>query len=41
MIGLDFVKKMDKDWEKNISRVYVRQYNEDYCPNCGDVINII
>jgi len=26
---------------KKISRVYVRQYNENYCPNCGDVINII
>ena len=39
MVGLDFVKKMDKDWEKKISRVYVIKYNEDYCPNCGNVIN--
>jgi len=40
MVGLDFVKKMDNDWEKRINRVYVERYNEDYCPYCDKKINI-
>ena len=29
MIGLDFVKKIDNDWEKNINRIYVRKYDDN------------
>ncbi len=40
MVGLDFVKTMDKDWEDRIIRVYIEQFNESYCPYCNGVINI-
>ena len=41
MIGLDFVKKMDKNWEKKVHKIYIKNYNEKYCPFCGGVLNII
>ena len=40
MVGLDFVKKMDKDWENRINRAYIERYNENYCPYCDKVIDI-
>ena len=38
MVGLDFVKKIDKDWEKNINRMFINNYNEEHCPFCGKII---
>jgi hypothetical protein len=37
MVGLDFVKKMDKNWKNSIIRVHVEQYNESYCPYCDNL----
>jgi hypothetical protein len=41
MIDLDFVKKIDKNWEKNINKIYIKKYNENYCINCGSIIDNI
>jgi hypothetical protein len=41
MIGLEFVKKIDNDWEKKINRLYIRKYDDDYCPYCGSTIDIV
>lgn len=35
MIGLDFVKTVDKDWKKHIKLSDGRPYCEDYCPLSG------
>ncbi len=32
MIGLDFVKHVDKDWKKHITYADGTPYSEDYCP---------
>jgi hypothetical protein len=40
MIGLEFVKKIDKNWKKNIDKVYVYNFNEKQCPNCRNSINL-
>ena len=40
MVGLDFVKKIDIDWEDRIIREYVEQFNECYCPYCNGIANI-
>ena len=36
MIGLDFVKHVDKDWRKHLTYIDGSSYYEDYCPlgNC-------
>lgn len=39
MLGLDFVKKIDNDWEKRITRLYVEHYNENYNQNYSDNTN--
>ena len=39
MVGLDFVKMVDKDWDKRINRVYVEQFNDAHCPYCDGIIN--
>ena len=39
MVGLDFVKKIDKDWEDRIIREYIEQFNERHCPYCDGLIN--
>jgi hypothetical protein len=38
MIGLDFVKKIDKNWDKNIRIIYVQNYDEKRCKTCGKII---
>jgi hypothetical protein len=40
MVGLDFVKRMDNNWEKRINRLHVERFNELYCPYCCEVINV-
>ena len=40
MLGLEFVKKIDKDWERSITRLYVEQFNDSKCPFCDGIINI-
>ena len=35
MIGLDFVKHIDKDWKKHVTYVDGTPYSEDYCPLSG------
>ena len=35
MIGLDFVKHVDKDWKKHITFVDGSPYCDDYCPLSG------
>jgi len=40
MVGLDFVKKIDIDWEDRINREYVEQFNECKCPYCNSIITI-
>jgi hypothetical protein len=32
MIGLDFVKRVDKDWKKHITFADGRAYCDDFCP---------
>ena len=39
MIGLDFVKKIDKNWDKKINILYVQNYNEKRCQSCGEIIH--
>ena len=36
MIGLDFVKSVDKNWKKHLTYIDGSPYYEDYCPlgNC-------
>ena len=41
MIDLDFVKKIDKNWENSVIKVYVKRYSEKHCTNCGSIINSI
>jgi hypothetical protein len=41
MIGLDFVKKIDKDWKKNIKFTNIKEYKKENCPFCGCVLNNI
>ncbi len=40
MVGLDFVKKIDKDWENSITKLYIEQFSEAKCPYCDGIINI-
>ena len=35
MIGLDFVKHVDKDWKKHITFADGSPYYDDYCPLSG------
>ncbi|RLF39044.1 MAG: hypothetical protein DRN12_07505 [Thermoplasmata archaeon] len=35
MIGLDFVKHVDKDWKKHITYADGTPYSDDYCPLSG------
>ena len=35
MIGLDFVKKVDKNWRKHITFADGSPYYDDYCPLSG------
>jgi len=35
MIGLDFVKHVDKDWKKHITFADGSPYFDDYCPLIG------
>jgi len=39
MIGIDFVKKIDKNWNKSINKIHVTNYNEKHCPFCGETIH--
>jgi len=32
MIGLDFVKRVDKDWKKHITFADGKAYFDDFCP---------
>ena len=32
MIGLDFVKHVDKDWKKHLTYIDGSSYYDDYCP---------
>lgn len=36
MIGLDFVKHVDKDWRKHVTYADGSPYIDDYCPLIGD-----
>jgi hypothetical protein len=38
MIGLEFVKKIDKNWDKKIKKIYVKNYNNELCPFCGELL---
>lgn len=40
MLDLDFIKKIDNNWEKRITRLHIEQFNEKYCPICKDRDNI-
>ena len=35
MIGLDFVKNVDKDWKKHVTFADGSPYYDDYCPLSG------
>ena len=35
MIGLEFVKKIDKDWKNHVKSENVFNLNEIKCPICG------
>ena len=35
MIGLDFVKNVDKDWKKHVTFADGSPYFDDYCPLSG------
>ncbi|HDM67086.1 MAG TPA: hypothetical protein ENG62_01710 [Thermoplasmatales archaeon] len=35
MIGLDFVKHVDKDWRKHVTYIDGTPYNDNYCPLSG------
>lgn len=35
MIGLDFVKNVDKDWKKHVTFADGSPYFDDYCPLTG------
>ena len=39
MIDLDFLKKIDKNWNKKINKIYITNYNEKHCPFCGEIIH--
>jgi len=41
MIDLDFVKKIDKNWNKKVNKIYVKNYNEHHCPFCGELLKYI
>ena len=35
MIGLEFVKSVDKEWKNNIKFADGSPYNDEYCPLSG------
>ncbi len=35
MIGLDFVKHVDKDWRKHVTYIDGTPYTDNYCPLSG------